>query len=243
MLTILRIYGRALARLPGDIGKQPWILVLPVVYTVALSVCTQIVGFLFRGALGILGGFALGFVVAALAASFLYFLDEVVTGSPVHLREFPRSFQRYLWPVVNVLFVFWIAQIVLGLALSHAPLWLELGIGTVLGVMLNATPEVIYQRRIYSGLEVLMGSVAFIQENWIEWFIPNLPLGALLVLANVGIIRAPELLYRVAGPWAGSLVWDLVQAAFLLVFFIFRGHLFAALDGSSRRQRKFQYGR
>ena len=41
-------------------------------------------------------------------------------------------------------------------------------------ILLNAAPEVIYQRGSRGGLETVQRSVRFLQANWIEWGIPNL---------------------------------------------------------------------
>lgn len=238
MPTILRIYGSALAKLPGDIGKSPWVLILPVLYSIASDLVARLVA-----PMGIIGGFIMGFVQAVLGASFLFFVDEVVSRSPVRIHELPNSFRRYLWPVMNVLFVFWIASIVAGMVLQNLPPWAQLGIAAVLLILLNATPEVIYLRRLWNGMDVIMGSVNFIQENWIEWFIPNLPIAAALFGMYLGFLPVRALFERALGLWPGSVAYDLVVGAFVFIFFVFRGNLFRELDSGGARARRFRYGR
>jgi len=243
MPTLLRVYGHALARIPRDLAKQPWVLLLPVLYSVLQNLCTLLVGMIFRGPLAIVGGFALGFVEALLFAGFLYFVDEVVAGSPVKIAEIPQSFRRYFWPVVNVLFVVWIAMMLLGVLMQRSPLWLNLAIYATAFILFNATPEVIYQRRLYGGLDVFRASLEFIQANWIEWFIPNLLIGAAAAALLLGYLPLQVWLAVTLGPFIGGLVYSVILGALLFVAMLFRGHLFAELDGSSARARRFRYGR
>ncbi|MBS2030965.1 MAG: hypothetical protein JST54_23890 [Deltaproteobacteria bacterium] len=236
MPTILRVYGECLARVPGDIARNVWVLILPVLASIAFAVLGSLLG-----ALGIVGGFIMGLVECAIFASFLYFLDEVVSRSPTHIRELLTSVKRYFWPVMNVLFVLWIAQLVLGMVLSGLPNGgvIQMGIALVLFILLNATPEVIYQRRAWNGMDVIMGSVNFIQENWIEWFIPNLAFGAAAVF---GVGPLASLLAMALGGF-GLVATGVIVGALLMPVMVFRGHLFRALDGSSSRARRFKYGR
>lgn len=236
MPTILRIYWKCLSRVPGDIAKSPWVLLLPMIYGVLSAVAAMLVS-----PLGIVGGFLLGFVECGLIASFLFFLDEVVSRSPVRMGELIRSYQRYFWPVMNVLFVFWIGEIVLGLfvrTMANGGI-IELGVMLVLAVLLNATPEVIYQRRVWGGMDVIMGSIAFIQENWIEWFIPNVLIGV------AAYFLFPMLLALLAAPLGvlGTGVGGLVAGMLALPIMAFRGHLFQELDAGDARSRRFRYGR
>lgn len=243
MIELLRVYGRSLARLPRDIGRSPWVLLVPVIYSLVMQLAGLVVGLLFRGPLELVGGFIMGFVQAALAAAFLYFVDEVVGGSPVRIKELPESFRRYLWPVVSVLFVFWVASLLAGRLLTQLPLWLTLALGAALFILLNVTPEIIYQRRLVQGLDILRGSFEFIQEHWIEWFIPNLPLGLLVGALSFGFIPVPALFRQLLGPTVGSMVFDVLMGGFVFLMFLFRGHLFAAIDGGRLRANRFRFGR
>ena len=236
MPTILRVYGECLARVPGDIARNVWVLILPVLASIAFAVLGSILG-----TLGIVGGFIMGLVECAIFASFLYFLDEVVSRSPTHIRELPSSLKRYFWPVMNVLFVLWIAQLLLGMVLGSMPNGgvIQMGVTLVLFVLLNATPEVIYQRRLWNGMDVIMGSVNFIQENWIEWFIPNLAFGAAAYF-GVGPLTS---LFTMALGGLGLIVAGVIIGALLMPVMVFRGHLFQELDSGGARSRRFRYGR
>jgi hypothetical protein len=238
MPTLLRLYVECLARTGRALGRSPWTLLLPLGYGAAAGVATAI-----AAPLGIIGGFLVGLVQAALAASFLYVLDELVTGNPVRPRELAASVRRYLWPVVNVLFVLWLLQLLVGplvRELERGPVIMFL-IGLALFVLLNAAPEAIYRKGTHDGLETIAASVRFIQTNWIEWFIPNLAFGAALYLGLPRLFDALARPLSLVGPLVSSLVFGLVTGALLLPVMVFRGHLFQALDSTTARQRRLRY--
>jgi hypothetical protein len=133
-------------------------------------------------------------------------------------------------------------------------------------ILLNAAPEVIYQIRHDSPLDVFKSSYEFVLEHWIEWFLPFAILVLPVVLSPSGLqaffdlssglgrgagLNFFQLLllpFTLVGGWltyAGLdpdaqwipllLLTPLVAMATLL----FRGHLFALLRGTTRRQRMF----
>ncbi len=228
-----RLYLDCSRRALASIAKSPWTLLLPV----GLFLALQLAGML-ASPLGMLAGIVLGLVLAALGSCYLYFLGEVVANAKVQLSEFRKSIAAYFWSVANVLFVYWIASFVIGQLLSRSPeaRSAEVALELVALVLLNAVPEVIYQRHTYGGLATIQRAVQFLQTNWLEWGIPNLVLLAVLwlVLKN-GLGLVVEL-----GTF-GLVLWSVVFGSLLHTVMVFRGHLFAALDGSSHRQRMFRY--
>lgn len=228
-----RLYLDCSRRALASIAKSPWTLLLPV----GLFLGLQLAGMV-AAPLGMLAGIVLGLVFAALGSCYLYFLGEVVANARVQLSEFRKSIGAYFWSVANVLFVYWIARLVLDMVLSRSPesRSAEVALQLVALVLLNAVPEVIYQRHTYGGLATIQRAVQFLQANWLEWGVPNLVLLALLwfVLKN-GLALVLEL-----GTF-GLVLWSVVFGSLLHTVMVFRGHLFAALDGSSHRQRMFRY--
>lgn len=128
--------------------------------------------------------------------------------------------------------------------------------------MLNPAPEVIYQLRHGSPLEVFKSSYDFVLENWIEWFLPLVillgPLGLTFFLqlstrlgrgAGLNFMQMLVLPVTALSAWLAQIgvpegissILVLVLAPPAAVFmFLFRGHLFHALHTSSRRQRLFK---
>ncbi|MGC4116174.1 MAG: hypothetical protein QM765_16675 [Myxococcales bacterium] len=223
-MSVLRTYSDALAQTGRALAKSPWTLLLPVVYAAALAPASALVA-----PLGILGGFVYALVVDALLASLLYVVSELVTGSRVRIKELPQSVKHYFWPIMNVLFVLWIAGFVVRPLLAAVPNAgaLMLGLWAVLFILLNAVPEILYRRGVYGGLAAIGESVAFVQAHWLVWLPPNLAVGALLWF---GLPLASSLPF-------GFVLGPALAGAIVFATLVFRGHLFAAIDGTTARQR------
>lgn len=223
-MSVLHTYGEALTHTGRALAKSPWTLLLPAVYAAVLAPASAV-----AGAFGIVGGFLYALVVDALLASLLYVVSELVSGSKVKLQELPQSVKHYFWPIMNVLFVLWIAGFVLRPVLASVPNAgaLMLAIWAVLFVLLNAVPEIIYRRGTYGGLAAIGESVAFVHEHWLIWLPPNLAVGA-LIWFGAPLLGALPLGFVLGPALAGALAFAAL---------IFRGHLFAAIDGTTARQR------
>ncbi|HZX40455.1 MAG TPA: hypothetical protein VFE93_01375 [Myxococcaceae bacterium] len=231
VLTVyLRIYADAFRQTLTGIGKNAWTLLLPIGLLEANALASGLVL-----SLGFVGQLLVWVVTAAAASCYLYFLGEIVAKSRVRFDEFGKSIKAYFWSVANVFFVLWIAQLVLSLVAGRTPQAGVLGQLLVLAavILLNAAPEVIYLRGTYGGLETVQRSIRFLQENWIEWGIPNL----VLLAAYIWFPRG--LLYSLGS--AGAVLEAAVLGALLHLAMVFRGHLFAALDGTSHRQRMYRW--
>src|SRR5437868_13699334 len=66
--------------------------------------------------LGMVGGFLVGFAVAACWSSYLELISQAVAGAKIRVRwdDFKRTFGVRLWDVVSVMFAFWIIALVTG---------------------------------------------------------------------------------------------------------------------------------
>jgi hypothetical protein len=205
---------------------------------------------------GLLVGVADAFAVGALLA----LVQQAVAGRRLGFADVRDALGAYFWDVVAVGFVLWIPFMLLA---GLAPPIVLACVSLVAAVFLNPLPEVIYQVRTTSPLENLVESARFIQQQWIEWFLPIVlvaaPLGSLLFFASADAggllrgglsfgrflllptllaLRAVELLGLPAG--AGGLVVAVGAPLLTFALLLFRGHLFATLAGTSRRQRAFR---
>ncbi len=234
LVVYSRLYWECLRKAILGIRKSPWTLLLPI----ALLLAFRLIGMLLYSlpfGLGFVGGILMVFVLAALISCYLYFAGEVVSQSRVRVSEFGRSIGSYLWSVVNLLFVLWVASFLLGLLFrtnAGAYLLFEQLLTLASLILLNPAPEVIYLRGTYGGLATVQRSVAFVQQNWIEWFVANLPL-AYFGYSIRPWLAQPDLL--------GLLLVAIPVGALFHLAMVFRGHLFLELDRSSHRQRMFRY--
>lgn len=215
--------------------------------------------------LGIAGGFILGAVNALVIGATLFLFELAVKGTrPISLRDIQESFGKYFWDVIGVGFVLWIPLMLLdqGMAANPQGAFLATAVFFLLFVLLNPAPEVIYQLRHDSPLEVMKASYEFVLENWIEWFLPLVvvigPLGLTFFFtlsARLGRGAGLDFTQLLVLPFTALTAWlaqlgvpEELSTLLVLIctppltvlLFLFRGHLFQALQGSSRRQRLYK---
>ena len=136
--------------------------------------------------------------------------------------------------MANLFFVFWVATLLIRFMVPAPQQGVFSQLLTLaIAILLNAAPEVIYQRGSYGGLETVQRSIRFLQANWIEWGIPNLLLLAIWWFLPPRPLAALDPL--------GSILESVLYGALLHLVMVFRGHLFAALDGTSPRQRMYRW--
>ena len=125
--------------------------------------------------LGMLGGFIIGALNALIIGATLYLTEQAVLGARrLQWKDVPQSMGQYFWDVISVGFMVWFPLLFLEMGLQTNPYQplIATAIFFLIFVLLNPVPEVIYQGRHGSALEVIQKSYAFILENWIEWFLP-----------------------------------------------------------------------
>ena len=264
VIDLTRLYLQALKRTRRSL-QRGWITILAVIGFGALFLlAVQIVG-----PLGIAGGFILGAVNALLVGATLSLIEQSITHArTLAIRDVFESLGHYFWDVIGVGFVLWLPLVALDMTVQtnpYGPL-LSYAVLLLLFLLLNPAPEVIYQTRHDSPLDVLKSCYGFVLENWIEWFIPWLLVLIPFLLSPVGLQVMFDLSRRM-GRGAGLdflqllmlpvtildgwvtylgidqsvswLVTFLLTPPLAVAILLFRGHLFASLHGSSRRQRAF----
>lgn len=202
-------------------------------------------------------GFILGFAQAAAIGWYLSLVAIAVEGKRrVRFSDLAATFGQGMWDVISVLFVFWIASMLLG---PLGPM-VTLAATAAATVAFNPAPEMLYQERSRS-LELLGDAARFMQNNWPEWLGAHVLIGllaaGLLYLAQ-GHVGASEVIsiLQLFGPFfafvtvgamfLGQLTDPMGLAAgvglLALVQFTmcFRGALYARLRRSSRRSRAWQ---
>ncbi len=256
----LRLYQHALRATVRSFGRSWVIAIAVVVFAIVMVMATFLVSHL-----GILGGFILGAVNALLIGATLSLIEQAVIGSRrLGWRDIRESVGHYFWDVIGVGFVLWVPMLLLeqGMAANPNGPFLAAAIFLLLFILLNPAPEVIYQVRHSSPLDILRESCEFVIENWIEWFLPLAivvaPLGLSFFFgisgrlgrgAGLDFFQVLVLPFTLLTTWlsylglpsvAGSTLVILLTPPVAVAMLIFRGHLFAGLHGSSRRQRIFQ---
>ena len=229
----LWIYKTSLVRTVELVRRNLAIIFAPIAYGLILSAAASL-----AAPFGIIGGFVMGFVLAGCASSGLYLIDNVVRMGKATPQDFVKGFSVYLWDILTIAFIFWIPMRLLAQFALTTPQGavFHLGVQILLYIIFNPVPELIYQSRV-SGLALLSASYQFTVENWLEWLLPNLLVAVAGYLLRFWV-------YRLVFPLPFFLQYFLLEAAFglfLTFLMIFRGLLFAELNGTTRRSRAYRY--
>lgn len=161
--STLRLYREAM-RATGRSLLHGWIIIIALI---AFAVAFWLAASLARP-LGIAGGFILGAVNALLIGSTLSLIEQAVKGvRQLTFQDILESVGQYFWDVIGVGFVLWIPTMLLDTSLQSNPGSQVFVIAALLLVfiLLNPAPEVIYQVRHDSPLDVLKNSYEFVLET------------------------------------------------------------------------------
>jgi hypothetical protein len=249
----------------GESLVRGWMTIVAVVgFGFLLLLATQI-----ASPLGMIGGFVLGAVNALLVGATLSLIEQSISHTrALTVRDVLGSVGHYFWDVIGIGFILWLPLMALDLSTQANPFGplLSYAVLLIIFLLLNPAPEIIYQVRHDSPLEVLKTSYEFILENWMEWFLPFALILIPIILSPTGLQAFFSLSSRVGrgagldfsqvlvlpftilGGWldyAGipsSISWYiglLLTPPLAVAMLLFRGHLFASLHGGSRRQRRF----
>ena len=256
----LQLYHQALLETWRSLTRNwllvPVVMILAVLMSVVIGMATS---------LGVAGGLVLGVANAFVVGSFLGLLEQaVMSGRRMVWRDLRAVAGSYFWDVITIGFIVWVPLQVLEFGMQANPYGpaIASAVFLLLFILLNPVPELIYQGRSGTSLEILKDSYEFVLEHWIEWFLPLAvifaPFGLSFFLSissqSVRLIGLDffQLLgfpFAVLRQWfhylglssstANVLVLVLTPVGAVLMM-LFRGHLYKALTGSSRRQRLFQ---
>lgn len=264
--AILHLYRQVLYS-TGRSFARSWITMVALIVFAVLFVVTSRIA----APLGIAGGFILGIVNALLVGATLRLIEQSLSAArTIQFTDVTQSFGHYFWDVIGVGFVLWVPTMLLDMGMQANPYgqFILSAFLLLVFILLNPAPEVIYQVRHDSSLDVLKTSYQFIVEHWIEWFVPFAILILPVVLSPSGLMEFFSLSDRVGrgagldffqilllpftaiGGWLSYVGFDsegqvivllLLTPPTAMAILLFRGHLFAALHGSSRRQRLFSH--
>lgn len=186
------------------------------------------------GYFGFLAGLFLLIADAAVLGGYFYALEQVIRYKKLRINELQYGVKVYFRRTVIMIMIlnlgFYALSILGGILGGLGAIIMLIGsLGAF--IFLNPLPELVYLRH-YSEGENLSRAYEFILENWLDWFVPLLPM---MLLAFGGGFFGSMLM-----PGFGTLPGILIQAVVLPFVMVYRGFLFDLLSKSSRRKRQFR---
>ena len=225
-----------------SLKKNFLIIFTGLVYGIITIGVGSVVSFIFRGPLSIISGFISYFIQSAIISNYLYLLFNIINYNRFNLNDFKQGFMAFLWKVYGVFFNIYIGRLLLSVlgVLGSAAVFLNMIIGLVALIVLNALPESIYLKS-YSPADTLMYALEFMKENWLNWLIPNVILIGLIYVVTGSILTG--LISTSVGFGFGlslrSILLYVIGQVIFSFMMIYRGHLFKVLSTSTRRKRMF----
>lgn len=246
-----KIYRDSLSRAFQGVVKNWRMLAVHFSYSLLLMAAMPVAGLFGPFA----GGFIMGMLLAIILGQYLATVRAAVEGDQLRFSEIKDTIFELFSPVISVLFALWILFLLVEAVFGSPELrWLRAVVALFVTVFFNPIVEIIYCRPS-SGPEMFGQSIEFIKENFIEWFLPVFLIGLLLAVVKPGSVvplavllfttpplRLIENIFLAGG--AGAVMGNLLAVLLFIfgLYFVlaFRGCLYLALSGSTRRKRIYQ---
>jgi hypothetical protein len=223
---------------------------------VVLLVWSLVLGILsvFLGSFGMAGGMLVGLAQAAAAGTYLFLLEApVLHRRAVVAADVREGFGAHMWTVVSVAFLYWVASLLVSTVFGVVGALL---FALAAFIAVNPAPELVYQGSSRS-IALVQEAARFVFDNWIEWFLPQLVLFALLFLLvplvgpNVLFAFGPSFGFTgmasqasagllTGTPDLASLLRGVLAIGVVHLAMLFRGFLYQGLNRGSPRMREWK---
>ena len=254
LASTLKIYRESLSEAARGFVRNWWAAFLPIVYVFILMGLMTFTSAILPS---IVVGFINGLLIALCLANYFAFVSAGVEKETLLRREIKHETFQLFRPSISVMFFLFIIGLLVSMIFSSNELfWIRAAINLFLVIGLNAIPEIIYLSRNYA-TAIVIESFEFIQENFIEWFVPILLVGLPLIiaapkvfltsLATANPIMIAGFFFNLLGSFmqfglkSHSVMIAVVSLLLTFYFMIFRGILYKKLSCSTRRKRIYQY--
>lgn len=224
--------------------KKNWpIIFTGLIYSTINIVIYNLLGIFLIGPLYILSGIILAIISSALLSNYFYLLFNIINYDKITMQDFKDGFLYFLRKIYGILFIGYLGNLVLSLftpILGQISVILYFALYVGILILINPLPETIYLKSYGPGDSIIY-SMEFIQENWINWLVPNFVLLGILYLTTgnlIGGLLNSHLFFNFALNPIYILLYLIGQLIFSFMM-IYRGHLYRILSTSTRRKRMF----
>ncbi len=224
--------------------SKNWIIIFTgIVYTILNVAIFSLISVFLTGFLSILSGIIVAIITAAFISNYLYLLFNIINYDRINMQIFKDGFKYYLWKIYGVLFIAYLGRILLGILsnmLGGLASALNIVIYLSILIVLNPLPETIYLKS-YSSWESVLNTFEFMQENWLNWLLPNVIFHLVLYFITGNLITnvfTTHLSFNMVFSIKNIIIYLLGQGLFSFIM-VYRGHLYKTLSGSTRRKRMF----
>lgn len=222
--------------------KKSWpIIFVGLVYGAISLVLTGVLSLLFRGPLSILSGIISIVIISGLISNYLYLLTNAIKYDRITFDDFKNGFTQYLRRIYSIVFIFYIARLLLTLVIGmFGPLGSTIiSLASLAAfILLNGLPETIYQK-YYGPVDTISYSFNFFTENILNWAIPNIIFFALLYYVLPSVLNITFMITFRTLPGITQIVSFLIGQLIFNFGMIYRGHLFSLLSTSTKRKREY----
>lgn len=224
--------------------RKHWLIIFTgIVYLTLSFFIFNLLNIVLRGPLSVFSGILLAIVSSSLISNYLYLLFNIINYDRLNFQHFKDGFSHFLWKIYGVFFIGFLANFALSFVfriLGSGAIGLSLIISLIIMIILNPLPETLYIKS-YTAWDSILYSAKFMQENWINWALPNIIFYLLIYIITGEVLSGLFNTYTTFSTILnikGIIMYLLGQSIFSFMM-IYRGHLYKILSGSTRRKREY----
>lgn len=227
----LKVNKDAFFKTLENIKFLPILSIIFIVFRIVESfVLSLLSGFNFGSTLIL--GFARAAVSIAFMSAIISILSDIVIYNRFNFKNFFDRFGEYFTPVANTyLFIFLLEYVVNAIESQINSYILIIVIAIAIQIILSPIYEKIYIGNV-SGFDAITESANFITTNIIQW----LPIMVIFVYLQINF----NLSYAIVEMDLKYILITFILGVVLAFTYLYKGHLFSILNGSSLRKRQFQ---
>ncbi|MDO5041393.1 MAG: hypothetical protein Q4D95_04820 [Peptoniphilus sp.] len=240
---ILAVYKKAMNTTIEKLSKNPVFLIMPLLYSIALSSALILVG-----GIGFSGvGFIIPIVYSLVLSSYFEILSDLNFYNRISFKSFKSSFTNNFFTIYSVYFVMMIIKF-----LTNS-LPVKVAVAAIIYFLFNAISESIYIKG-KSYVDAYVYTIDFMKENFIHW---SIPVVVYVLIVSTLTQTVGYTIFKLSNNIISSLtgmevtLLDLVNSSvdqvlrilaiqlITAVYVLFRGSLFTILSSSTMRKRKY----